>query len=66
MFADPALDDIHLEEGERKIVKDVMIGKGNNCKLVHQYFADTGKYRIMPEKEIFSPHFYFKWVQSSG
>ena len=43
-----------------------MIGKGNNSKLVNQYFSDTEKYHIMPEKDTFSPHYYFKWVQSSA
>ena len=45
----------------------MMVGKGNNCKLIKGYFEkDEGKYVLMPEKDQFSPHFYYKWVQSTG
>lgn len=40
VFADPSLDDMEApkEEGEGK--KRVMVGKGNNSKLVSNYFAE--------------------------
>lgn len=41
VFADPSLDDINMKESEKKDIKEIMIGKGNNCKLVKEYFADT-------------------------
>ena len=43
-----------------------MVGKGNNSKLVSNYFSDKENYSLMSDKEIFSPHYYFKWVQSAG
>ena len=44
----------------------MFVGKGNNSKLVSEYFKEKEGYVLMPEKEQFSPHFYFKWVQSTG
>ena len=66
VFADPALDDMELTKNECKDIKKILIGKGNNSKLIHDYFAESEKYCILPEKEQFNPHFYFKWVQSTG
>lgn len=46
-----------------------MVGKGNNSKLVSNYFLKNDReslYSLMSDKEQFSPHFYFKWVQSTG
>jgi hypothetical protein len=43
-----------------------MIGKGNNNKLVQQYFGNSEKFRMMSDKEQFSHNFYYKWVQSTG
>lgn len=42
------------------------MGKGNNSKLVSNYFKEKENYEVMSEKEQFSPHFFFKWVQSTG
>lgn len=54
----------------------VMVGKGNNSKLVKNYFHDKNlelekkgdevKYILMEEKDQFSPHYFYKWVQSPG
>ena len=66
VFADPSLDDMEApkEEGEGK--KRVMVGKGNNSKLVSNYFAEREGFCLMGDKETFCPNFYFKWVQSAG
>lgn len=54
--------------------RKVMIGKGNNNKLIRNYFkrlseenesrCDGPSYVFMEEKDQFSPHFFYKWVQS--
>jgi hypothetical protein len=66
VFADPTLDDIKIVEKEVEGVRDVFIGKGSHLKLVRNYFSDVERYRIMPEKEKFSSHFFLKWVQTAG
>lgn len=53
-----------------------MVGKGNNSKLVKNYFHDKNlelekkgdevKYILMEKKDQFSPHYFYKWVQSPG
>ena len=57
---------MELGKNECKEIKKVLIGKGNNSKLVKEYFAEDENYAILGEKEQFNPHFYFKWVQSTG
>ena len=42
------------------------MGIGNNSKLIANYFKSKGNYTIMHEKEQFSTHFFYKWVQSTG
>lgn len=46
--------------------RKIFVGKGNNSKLVSNYFKDREEFDLMGDKEQFSPHFFFKWVQSSG
>ena len=46
--------------------RNVFVGAGNNSKLVSNYFKEKESYNVMSEKEQFSPHFFFKWVQSAG
>ena len=66
VFADPSLDDINLNECEKVESRKVFVGKGNNSKLVSNFFKEREQFDIMGEKEQFSPHFFFKWVQSTG
>lgn len=66
VFADPSLDDISLNECEKMESKKVFVGKGNNSKLVSNFFKDREGFDLMADKEQFSPHFFFKWVQTTG
>ena len=66
VFADPTLDDLNLKECEKVDTRNVFVGKGNNSKLVQNFFTEKDNYSIMSEKDKFSPHFFFKWVQSTG
>jgi tubulin--tyrosine ligase like protein 10 len=66
VFADPSLDDIELNENEKVETRRVFVGKGNNSKLVSNFFQEREGYDLMAEKEQFSPNFFFKWVQSTG
>lgn len=43
-----------------------MVGKGNNSQLIKDYFLGKDGYNLMSAKEQFSPHYFFKWVQSAG
>ena len=66
VFADPSLDDMNLKECEKVESRKVFVGKGNNSKLVSNYFKEKENYDLMGDKEQFSPHFFYKWVQSTG
>lgn len=48
VFADPSLDDMEMTKNECKDIKKILIGKGNNCKLIHNYFSENDKYCILP------------------
>ena len=40
VFADPSLDDINLNECEKLESRKVFVGKGNNSKLVSNFFKE--------------------------
>ena len=49
---------------EEVCVQNVYIGKGNNDKLIKEYFKKMPlKYRILDITNIFSTNYAFKWVQ---
>ena len=57
---------MNLNDCDKVESRKIFVGKGNNSKLVSNYFKDREEFDLMGDKEQFSPHFFFKWVQSSG
>ena len=47
VFADPSLDDMNLNECEKLESKKVFVGKGNNSKLVSNFFKEREQFDLM-------------------
>ena len=59
------IDEIDMEKEEEILPKKAYVGKGNNPGLVKKILESKG-FPLMTDKEQFSPHYHFKWVQTSS